>query len=78
MLYWVSGIIQNEGDKKPWLCAYSQGELNLERAKRQIETMRHNHNVLSAWIDTFDENDVKTTVFHECYIDAFGNKDYRK
>lgn len=71
-LYWVSGIIQNNGNKLPWLLAYNQGELSLDRAKRQIETMRHNHNVLSAWIDTFDENDAKETVFHECYIDVFG------
>ena len=71
-LYWVSGIIQNNANELPWLLAMSEGELTLDRAKRKLETMRHNHNVLSAWIDTFYENDVKQTVFHECYIDVFG------
>ena len=35
--------------------------------------MRESHNVLSAWIDVFDKNDQKTTVFHECYVDVLGN-----
>ena len=71
-LYWVSAIIQDKGDSKPWLLAVSEGELSLERAKAAIDFIKKNHTVLSAWIDTFNENKVKETVFHECYIDAFG------
>ena len=72
-LYYVSAIIQNEGDTKPWLCAMTDSEIKLEDAMEVITRTRANHNVLSAWIDMFDENNVKQTVFHECYIDTFGN-----
>ena len=71
-LFWVSAIIQNKGDNKPWLCAMTDSEVRLEDAMETITKARENHNVLSAWIDVFDENNVKETVFHECYIDAFG------
>lgn len=71
--YWVSAIIQNECDKKPWLCAMSDSIIGLDKAKQQINFIRRNHNVLSAWIDIFDTNNNKQTVFHECYIDALGN-----
>lgn len=72
-LYWVSAIIQNEGNKKPWLCAMSEGELSLEKAMDVVAFTKENHTVLSIWVDTFDENNVKQTVFHECYINAFGD-----
>lgn len=72
-LYWVSSIIQDKGDDKPWLCAISESELSLEDAMNTIAKARTNYTVLSAWIDTFDENNKKKTVFHECYIDVFGN-----
>ena len=71
-LYWVSSIIQDKGDNKPWLCASSESELSLEDAMNTIAKARANYTVLSAWIDTFDENNKKETVFHECYIDVFG------
>lgn len=67
-MYWVSAIIQDEGNIKPWLCAISTTQDTLEQAKQQIEFTRNRHNVLSAWIDIFDDNDNKQTVFHECYI----------
>ena len=38
-----------------------------------IDTYRKNRRVLSAWINIFDSDMNKTTVFHECYIDALGN-----
>lgn len=70
--YWVSAIIQNEYDKKPWLCAMSYSIIGLDKAKQQIDFLRKNHNVLSAWIDIIDDFNIKQTIFHECYIDAFG------
>ena len=73
-LYWVSAIIQNTFDRKPWLCAISEGESSLEKAMESIARLKESHNVISVWIDMFDENDVKQTIFHECYIDAFGHK----
>ena len=38
-----------------------------------IDTYRKNHRVLSAWIDIFDSDMNKSTVFHESYVDALGN-----
>lgn len=67
-MYWVSFIIQDEGDSKPWLCAISTAQNTLEEAKNVIEEKRKNYNVLSAWIDTFNGNDNKQVVFHECYM----------
>ena len=67
-LYWVSAIIFNEGDSKPWLCAISSGAISFSNALIEIQHLKENHNVLSAWIDTYDENDNKETVFHECYM----------
>jgi hypothetical protein len=72
-LYWVSAIIQNEGNKKPWFCAMSEGELSFEKAMECIVHLKENHTVLSVWIDMCDEYNVKKTVFHECYINAFGD-----
>lgn len=38
-----------------------------------IKRGRSNYRVLCAWIDTFDKNNDKSTVFHECYVNAIGN-----
>lgn len=72
-LYWVSAIIQNQDDSKPWLCEMTDSEVRLENAMETIAKIKNDHNVLSAWIDVFDENNVKQTIFHECYIDIFGD-----
>lgn len=72
-LFWVSLIIQEDEDAKPRLCSKSTGFLKMEEAYREIQFMKEHYIVLSAWIDVFDENNVKQTVFHECYIDAFGD-----
>lgn len=66
-LYWVSAIIHNADDKYPWLCAKSDGSLSLDEAKKEIEFLKQHNHVLSAWVDVF-EDDAKTTVFHECYM----------
>ena len=72
-LYWPSAIIQDSDNKRPWLRSTSQGEISLEKAMMIINYFKDNHTVLSAWVDSFDECNNKQTVFHECYIDAFGN-----
>ena len=66
--FWTSAIIYDKGNAKPWLCAKSSPQFSLDRAKREIEQLKENHNVLSAWVDTFDVNNIKKTVFHECYL----------
>lgn len=70
--YWISVIIQDKGDKRAWLCAMSDSVLSIDKAMEIIEKTRNNYNVLLAWIDTFDEDSVKKTVFHECYVNALG------
>lgn len=73
MLYWVSYI--SNDNHTPSSVACSSGFMSLEEALENIRIIRHHHIVLSAWIDTFDENNKKTTVFHECYINALGKID---
>lgn len=68
MLYWASAIVQDESDKKPWHLAISDGMEKLEYAVEAIHFIRTNHKVLSAWIDTFDDDNIKRTIFHECYL----------
>lgn len=72
-LYWVSLLIQDTENSKPWLSAMSSGCVSLEEAMKTVERGRGNYRVLSAWIDTFDENGNKSTVFHKCYVNAIGN-----
>lgn len=72
-LYWVSAIVQNKDNKRVWQLAMNEGELTIDKAMETITLLKENHIVLSAWVDVFDENNVKQTVFHECYINAFGN-----
>ena len=70
--YWVSLIIQNKGDKRAWLCAMSNCEMSLENAMETINKARTRFIVLSAWVDTFDKDNNKQTVFHECYVNCIG------
>lgn len=71
--YWVSAIIQNDEDKRAWLCAMNDSVCSIEQAMETINRARANHTVLSAWVDTFDENNDKETVFHECYVNIVGH-----
>lgn len=71
-LYWVSAIIQDNADKRPRLLTMSEGELSFKKAMEIVTRIKEHHTALSVWIDVFDENNIKQTVFHECYIDAFG------
>lgn len=72
-LYWVSAIVHDKHNKKPWLLSLYEGVLGLEKAMETISLIKKEHTVLSAWIDVFDENNAKETVFHECYINVFGD-----
>lgn len=70
-LYWVSAIVVR--GNKPRLLAFSDAELSLKKAMDGISFIKENNTVLSVWVDAIDENNVKSTVFHECYINAFGD-----
>lgn len=71
--YWVSLLIQDTENSKPWVCAMYDSYSSIEEAMKVIERGRENYRVLTAWVDTFDEDNKKHTVFHECYINALGN-----
>ncbi|NLK72934.1 MAG: hypothetical protein GX285_07955 [Clostridiales bacterium] len=70
--YWVSLLVQENEKSKPWLCSMTSSCLSISEAMSVIEKGRKNYRVLSAWVDTY-ENNVKSIVFHECYVDAVGN-----
>lgn len=72
-LYWVSLLIQDKENTKPWLCVMSDGCISFEEAIKIIEKGKQNYRVLSAWVDTFDTNNHKVTAFHECYVNSIGN-----
>lgn len=73
-LYWASFLVQETENSRPWLCSSSTG-CSFENAMETIKMGRKVFRVLSAWIDTFDENGDKITVFHECYVNAIGTVD---
>ena len=70
-LYWASAIIR-DADGTPRLLAMNESKFTVEDALALIGHIKQSYTVLSAWIDVFSEHNVKRTVFHECYIDAFG------
>lgn len=72
-LYWTSLLIQDTENSKPWLCSMTGGYTSLEEAMKTIQESKNNYRILCAWIDTFDENGNKSTVFHECYVNAIGH-----
>lgn len=71
--YYVSAIVFNNGCSKPWLLEDCSCNLTLEEAMKEIADIKTKFTTLSAWIYKFDENNTRQTVFHECYVDAFGN-----
>lgn len=68
--YWVSLLIQDDEKSKPYLISMTDSVLYLKDAMEIIERGRNNYRVLSAWIDVFDENNAKITIFHECYVNV--------
>ena len=72
-VYWVSAIVQYKSDEKPRLLAMYNGEVSLDKAMKVVSRIKENHTVISVWVDAVSENKVKQTVFHECYINAFGD-----
>lgn len=72
-LYWASYLVKDMTTNKVASVSTYNGCLTEDEAKKVIDKARQNFTVLSAWIDTFDSSNKKTTVFHECYVDAVGN-----
>lgn len=70
--YYVSAIIQEKDDARAWMLPFYKCAFNLEKAMEQIEFMRSNYTVLSIWVDCIDENNRKSVLFHECYVDVLG------
>lgn len=69
-IYFPSAIIQND---KPRLMFTYTGEISLEKAMEIVNYWKTIHTILSVWVDAFNEDNNKETVFHKCYIDAFGD-----
>ena len=65
--YYVSALIQEE-NKEIWLSAMSDCVFSIEEAMKLIEKSRNNYNVISAWIDSFDDNGTKKIEYHQYYI----------
>lgn len=70
--YWVSVIIQDNETSKPWLCANSNSCRSKKESLELVDNYRRNYRVLSAWVDIYFKNGNKQTVYHECYINSFG------
>lgn len=70
--YWVSLLIQDDEKSKPYLISMTDSAPHLKDAMEIIERGRNNYRVLSAWVDVFDKNNVKITMFHECYVNVVG------
>lgn len=70
--YWVSLLIQDDEKSKPYLISMTDSAPHLKDAMEIIERGRNNYRVLSAWVDVFDENNTKITMFHECYVNVVG------
>lgn len=67
-LHWVSAIVMNESDRKPWLCSMTEGYTDFKTAMRVVEKLTSNYTVLTAWIELVDVENNKDIVFHECYL----------
>lgn len=63
-LYWVSLIIQDTENSKPWLSAMSNGCVNLEEAMETIKRGRNEGKYMNYvkgkgyYVGYFDENDI--------------------
>ena len=70
--YFVSLLIQDDEKSKPYLISMTDSAPHLKDAMEIIERGRNNYRVLSAWVDVFDKNNAKITMFHECYLNVVG------
>ena len=70
-LYWVNAIIQDEHDKRAWLCTLTDSCCSMENAIEALDILKSQHIVLAAWIDYTDERGSRI-VFFDCYVNALG------
>ena len=75
--FWVSVLIQNDGDKQAWLCACNDCQLSVDEAMKIVQKYRDNYTVLCAWIHKQQKHIHKRPVFFKCYINALGVVDRR-
>lgn len=72
--YFVSAIIFDEEDEKPWKLEIHEPSQSLPGAHDMIRLIRESYNTLSVWIDELGESNNIRTIYHRCYIDCFGNQ----
>ena len=74
--YYVSAIVRNFNSDSAFLYASTECELDIAKALDCIERIKTIYLVLSAWVDSYDSNDTKRLVYHECNVDQLGNVRY--
>lgn len=70
--YWVTAILLDEVNQRPMSLAIGDYVSSIKEAKDIIQCARKSYTVYSAWVDTYDKNKGRVTVFHECYVNALG------
>jgi len=77
--FWINFILKRTDkytkETKIWHSPVSSSMNTIDAARNEIELMRKlkDQEVVSAWIDIYDNENNKTTVFHDCYINFVGN-----
>lgn len=72
--FWVSFI--NDQGEKPHLVSINEAYLDLDDARKQVNKIRENEDVIAAWVDEFTPDNKRVgTPIMECYINCFGTRD---
>ena len=66
--YFSSCIIQNDNNRRAWLCSMYDSAYTMDEAKEKIEKTKKSNTVLCAWV----EDEKGNIVFHECYVNVAG------
>lgn len=72
MKYWPHLLVQDENNGNVWLYASDEYKYDVESAKIFIEEGKKKYKVLTAWIDTFNADAERVTVYHECLVNIAG------
>ena len=79
MQYWTNFILRRTDrytkETKIWHSPTTSPFNTLDETRNEIQLMRNrdDFDVISAWVDAYDNENNKTTVFHDCYINFVGN-----
>ena len=72
--FWLS-FITNRGGKTHSI-AVNEPYMDIDEARKQLEKIREDDDVLAAWVDEFNSDNKKVgTPIMECYINCFGTRE---